>query len=318
MITLLRLVNDIFDDPKLSDDKLRTFGDDHIIRLANNNPGGIYDGLITATTNAYTSYYGSMTNEAVKEAVSEGFTINMNAKREAVLARLSKQQALVDYLFGEDSDTYQAFFPQGMTEYLREQLDNLTTILDRYLVAANANFTGAHAAEATDIAGLISAYKSARTAQRDAFSETDTLRTGRRETRKVLTLQLTRNILTLAIDFLENPDRFDDYYDVALLPKNTSSNGEDDTATTISGNVRSTLTNQPIVNARVVLSNADGSVEAFTDANGNYEMPLEIEETTTAELRAEAPDHSTSNRPITIQPGQDQVQDYQLGPIPMP
>ena len=315
MLELTRLVNDIFDDKDLSDSNLRAYADDHLIRLANNNPGSVYTPLITDTTTAYTAYYGSMTDEATKEAVSEGLTITMNTAKDAVLEKLSKQRDLVAYKFGADSPTYQQFFPQGMDEYRRAQLDDLTTILDRYSAAANLHLTADFPAEVTEVDALVTAYKDARTAQRDAFSETDTLRTDRRENRKTLTLQLTKNILTLAIDFLEDTDGFDDYYDPQLLPLNSGGGGSEepptDTGVSISGTVTDSSTGTPISGAEVTLSSAEGSTVTTTDAIGNYLFEIEdLPETINADLQVSISSYTTQNRPITLEQGGEYVEDF--------
>jgi|GEM_PF-2569132 len=316
MLNPIRLTNDIFSDPKLSDQKLRTYSDDHLIRLANNNPGGIYTGLITATTTAYTAYYGSMTNEAVIIAVSEGLTVAMNEARDLVLEELSKQQGLLTFLFGDGSNIYQQFLPQGLTEYQRVALDNLSVILDRYVTAAVAHLTAGYPAEVTAVSGLVTNYKAARAAQRDAFSQTDTLRTGRRETRKVLTVQLTRNLLILAGDFIDNPDRFDDYYDAALLPIGTSSE-DSDTSLKISGVVTDSVTNLPLVGARVLLGPEGAGLEALTGVAGIYSINVsELEEPTEGTMFVIMPGYETITRPVTVNPGEDQTQNFGLTPNP--
>ncbi|MCF8257978.1 MAG: carboxypeptidase-like regulatory domain-containing protein [Flavobacteriales bacterium] len=321
MITLTRLTNDIFADRDLSDANLRTFADDHLIRLANKNPGSIYDGLITATTTAYTAYYGIMTNQAVKEAVSEGLTESMNFKRDLVLARMSTQQDLISFLFKADHLTYQQFFPQGMTEYINARLDNLTTILDRYLVAMNANMPVAHATEVNDITNLINDYKAARTAQRDAFSETDILRTGRRETRKALTLQITRNILTLAIDFLDDPDGFDDYYDDSLLPKSSTGNDDGDDgsgngALTVNGMVKDPM-GMPINGATVTLGDGTQSITVTTGPDGKYTIDIpQLDGPISAPMKAEAPGFMAATLQIELKPGENQSIDLTLTSAP--
>lgn len=316
MILLTRLVNDIFADRELTDSNLRAFAEDHLIRLANNNPGSVYTPLITATTTLYTAYYGSMTSEATKEAISEGLTIAMNAAATAVLDKLSNQRDLVAYKFGADSPTYQQFFPQGMDEYRRARLDDLTTILDRYMVAANLHLTADFPAEVTEVGNLITAYTTARTAQRDAFSETDTLRTGRRESRKELTLQLTRNILTLAIDFLENPDGFDDYYDAQLLPLSSGVDTDTpstDTGATLGGTVTDMATGNPLVGAQVGLTSVQGDTFTTTDANGKYQFTFnELPETVNADIRVILIGYTPQTRPIIIEQGGEYVEDFQL------
>jgi hypothetical protein len=318
MINLLRLTNDIFDDKALSDLNLRSFSDNHLIRLANNNPGGVYSPMIASTTVAYTAYFGNMTNEAVKEAISEGLTVDMNIAREAVINKISKQQALVIFLFGDGIGIYQQFFPHGMDEYHQSKLDNLTTILERYQTAANAHLFTTYPTEVSDVTALITAYRNARNAQLSAFSETDTLRTGRRETRKVLTLQLTRNILTLAIDFLENPDRFNDYYDPSLLPKSSSNDNEDDDATIkVSGRVTIAASGMPIVNARVVLAGGGGAIEVFTGVGGYYTIEVPNPEAPEAgTLSVSATGFMSASSPVTINPDEDHNEDFGLHPAP--
>lgn len=315
MLELTRLVNDIFDDRDLSDSKLRAYADDHLLRLANNNPGSVYTPLISDTTTAYTAYYGSMTDEATKEAVSEGLTITMNTAKDAVLEKLRKQRDLVAFKFGADSPTYQQFFPQGLNEYNQAQLDDLTTILDRYSAAANLHLTLDFPAEVTEVDALITAYKDARVAQRDAFSETDALRTDRRENRKALTLQLTKNILTLAIDFLEDTDGFDDYYDPQLLPLGSSGGGTEapptDTGVSLSGTVTDSNTGTPLSGAEVELSSAEGATIATTDANGNYLFGIEdLPETINADLKVTLAGYTTQNRAITLEQGGEYVEDF--------
>lgn len=315
MINILRLVRDLYDDRELIDSRLRAFADDHLIRLANNNPGNVYDPLITATTTVYTAYYGSMTNEAVKEAITEGLTIATDNAAKAVIAKLSSQQNLVAYNFGKDSTIYQEFFPLGMDEYHQARIDDLGTLLDRYIAAATTHLTPAQAGE---VSTLATAFTNARTAQRNAFSETDTLRTGRREARKALTLQLTRNTLALASDFLDNQDGFDDYFDLTLLPISSSDSEPVASGTVIiSWVVIHAATGNPIGNARVWANNAEGLIETFTGSDGRYELEVEdVEETFSADLSAGAAGFGIQSRSITIEPGEDQTQDFGLSPMP--
>jgi hypothetical protein len=286
MLNPQRLVNDLFDDNDLSDPMLRAFSDDHMLRLQNNNPGNIYDPLIADTTAAYTSYYGSMVSEETKESVTEGLTIAMNNARDAVLKDIANLQDLVIYKFGQDSSEYQEFFPLGMDEYYQARLDDLTTILDRFETAANLHLNVDHAGEVAEVSGLIADYKTARQNQKDAFSETDTLRTERRENRKVLTMQLTKNFLTLALDFLEDPDRYDDYYDPQYLPLRSGggddddgddSGGDDDDNDTTSVSITGLVTYPdltPASGARVYVLGPDGEelFEVFTNDSGTYEL----------------------------------------------
>lgn len=218
MLHLNRLAIDIFAQHDLSDANLRAFADDHLIRLANNNPGGIYDSMIATTTIAYTAYYGNMTTEAVKKAVAEGHTKDTRLAKAALMARLRKQNALLEFKFGQDSGIYQQFFPQGMNAFNTAGLDVLGLLLVPYITAASAHLQADYATEVDTITVLTTAYNDARTAQRVAFSAKNATATARRANRKALTKQMTRNFLIIASNNVDNIDRFDNLYDAGLLP----------------------------------------------------------------------------------------------------
>jgi hypothetical protein len=326
MINPIRLVKDIFDDLSLSDIRLQPYTNDHLIRLGNNNPGGIYSQLITDTTLAYTGFYGKLTEQDTKEAISEGLTITSTNAKAAVLVLLSTQRDLVAYKFGAQSTIYQEFFPQGVDEYHQARMDVLPRLLERYVGAATTHLTADFPAEVTQISGLTTAYTNARNAQLGIFSETDAVRTGRRETRKVLTLQLTKNLLTLAIDFLDNPDRFDDYYNAEMLPITASSSGDSGeqppagTATSLGGTVVDEVTLAPQSGVVMKLSNAQGSTSAITDADGKYQFEeLFLTATASGTLAAIVGGNIFQSRPITLEPGGNYTENFQLGPAtPLP
>jgi hypothetical protein len=229
MIALEKLIQDLFDDPKLSNTNLRSFSDDHLVRLSLNNPGGVYSPLITDTAARYTGYFGSMTDLAVKEAIRQNLTITTIQVRVAVIERIRTVNGLVVYRFGAGSATYESFYPHGLSEYTEARLDDLTVLLSRFASAAGTHLTATDPAEVTAINADILAFNNARTAQHTVFAEEDMLRTGRNVTRKELTRQLTRNLLIIAADMIDDADRFNDYFDSTYLPRSSSSSTTDGT-----------------------------------------------------------------------------------------
>ena len=212
-----RLIEDLFDDKNLADYNLRGFTDDALLRLSIpvNNPGGIYSQLITDTSAKYAAFFGQMTNAATKKAISEGLTVTMDATKALLIKHMSDLEGLVSYQFRDDPATYQEFYPQGMTEYHHANLTQLPMLIQRFQNAANAHLT---AVEAAVLTARINAFTAARTAQTTVFAEVETLQTGRRADRKLLTLQLTTNMLTIALNNIENPDNYNNYYNPSYLP----------------------------------------------------------------------------------------------------
>lgn len=72
-----------------------------------------------------------------------------------------------------------------------------------------------------------------------------------------------------------------------------------------------------IPDATLRISTPEGSLETQTDSNGDYNFSLPgLTEPLSATLTAEALGMSPDTRPVTIQPGQQQEQNFQLNPEP--
>src|SRR5688572_30545607 len=117
MIELIKYFRILFMSAKISRERLKDFTEDHIIRLTNNNPGGIFTVILTAVTNAYNSYYGDMSSEEVNLAVQEGKTVAMNNSRALLEKQLSDHEKLVAYTYRNAPETYEEFYPLGLKEY---------------------------------------------------------------------------------------------------------------------------------------------------------------------------------------------------------
>lgn len=220
MLDPVRLVTDLFKEKNLSDSNLRVFTEYFLICLAlpDNNPGGIYNTLLVDTTLCYQNLYGSMVSQLNKAGVSKGLTITVNNAFDAVINKLRALQGLVKFKFGRNSATYKEFFPQGMKEYHHATLAGAEIPFTRFRAIATMRLQADYPAEVAEISTLISNYHNAWLAKVNIYSLRDNTATGRHQHRKALTLQLTKSFLIIASNNLENPDRFDNYYDKQYLP----------------------------------------------------------------------------------------------------
>lgn len=230
MLNPERYTDDLFDDQRLPDYKLRGFAQDHLLRLVipANNPGGIYTTIITDTTSKFNAFFGSMDSEASKEAFSEGLSLNMENAKATAISEIIRFEGLVIFQFGKTSAAYQAFYPQGLTEYHKATISEVPGLFARFYTAATTYLNATHPADVANLDATFTSFTNARAAQLTALAEVDMLQTGRREGRKALTLQLTTNMLTIALNNLGNPDNYNNYYNPAYLPLT-------ETATSISG-----------------------------------------------------------------------------------
>lgn len=215
-----KLIEDLFDDVHFADYNLRSFTQDHLLRLVIpiNNPGGIYTTIISDTTTKFNAFFGKIDDETFRLALREGLTISMESAKSSAIADIRRFEGLVTFQFGATSTQYQAFYPQGLSEYHDANLDHLPGLFTRFLSAANLYLSGTHPADVAALATLLGNFSTARNTQLTAFAEIETVQTGRRQDRKALTLQLTTNLLTIALNNLENPDTFNNYFNPSYLP----------------------------------------------------------------------------------------------------
>lgn len=80
----------------------------------------------------------------------------------------------------------------------------------------------------------------------------------------------------------------------------------------VSGYAKDAVTNMALGGVKMILSNAEGSLEVFTDATGFYVMEVELSQVTSANLSTELMGYMPSMRPVTLTPGKSQVQDFML------
>lgn len=225
MYNPLKLIEDNFDDIRLTTINLKGFTEDHLVRLSKpvNNPGSIYSSLITATTTKYNAYYGKISNELTYKAIAEGTTITRNDARKAVEEKISNLQGLIKFKFGEASGVYQEFYPLGAREYQDAREVEAGPLFERFVTAATTHLTADYPTEVTAISNLVDAFNTAFAARESAVSDVDNVGTGKETDRKALTLQLCTNFLTIAINNLQNSDKFLDYYNLFYLPLSEAS-----------------------------------------------------------------------------------------------
>lgn len=217
MIELAKYFRILFLSVRISRVRLKEFTEDHIIRLTNNNPGGIFTTILTAVTNAYTNYYGDMSSEEINLAVQEGKTIAMNESREALEKQLSENEKLVAYTYRNNLSLYEEFYPLGLTEYQNADLGTFDTITQRYKSVLSNHSADFPVQFVTDYNTVQGTFKANRDAQITAFSDVSTERSDLQTTRPELAYHLTKNLLTIALQYLGDESKAEVYFNQAIL-----------------------------------------------------------------------------------------------------
>ncbi len=203
--------------PQISRERLKDFTESHIARLTANNPGGIFTTILTNITNAYNSYFGDLSSESVNLAVQEGKTIAMESSKTALLKNISENEGLISYTYRNNPETYEEFYPQGVDEYYQADLPTLETISNRYLTVLTnhaADFTAVFVATYGLLQGT---YVANRAAQTTAKGNVDSERSDLATSRPALALQLTKNLLTISLEYAGDESKAAVYFDQSIL-----------------------------------------------------------------------------------------------------
>ncbi len=217
MIELMKYFRILFLSSKISRERLKDFTESHILNLTAHNPGGIFTAILTAVTTAYNNYYGDLSSEAVNLAVQEGKTIAMNESRVALEKQLSDNEKLVAYTYRNDKNTYEEFYPLGITEYNQADLGTFDTITERYKTVLASHAGDFTAGFVTDYNTARATFKTNRDAQVTAIGNVTNERSDMNTTRPALAQQLTTNLLTIALQYLGDESKSDVYFNQAIL-----------------------------------------------------------------------------------------------------
>ena len=214
---LKRLFKNHFDTKEISDDNLRKFAEVHLQRLSANNGTAQFTTMITATTTAYTNYFGAITNEDTKFAIQQGLTVTMNNIVENFKNFASKKEGLVFGNYGKESPEYQEFYPNGVTEYRQANLANIETLMSRFVAAAERHQAELGAVLLSDAENFLADFKNARTAQLTKIGEVQAQKSTTSTTRDGIENELMRNVHLIASMFIGEVDRCMDFFDQSFI-----------------------------------------------------------------------------------------------------
>ena len=231
MINLETFFKNHLNTNRISDDNMKKFAHTNLQRMSSNNSGGEFTQMITDTTNAYTDYYGSITDEDTKYTIQQGLTVTMNNAMEAFKDAVStKAVHVVLTYYKKESAEYQEFFPEGAVEYSGATLKNIEQLMDRMVTAANRHVADLGIPFVTEMQGYRDTFKLARDAQLAKIGEVKDSKVDSSTTRDVLENELMKNILRIAIMYLGDIPRCMVFFDQSFI-RDSSDNGEEEEPT---------------------------------------------------------------------------------------
>jgi hypothetical protein len=124
---------------------------------------------------------------------------------------------MVNYTFGENSVAYQEFYPHGTAEYTHMTKTNANELMANMQNACQKHAASLTPAIVTTMENLSRDYDLARRSQLDKSASIEGKQDETSAARAELKLQLQKNLLTLALDFIGQPDKCHTYFQTSLL-----------------------------------------------------------------------------------------------------
>lgn len=206
-----------FSAMNIGSNKFRKFCEIHIQRIAARNDGGKYSTMLTETTNAYTTLFGAMTDGDTKFAVQQSYTKTTNSAVNEFKQTVSQKEGTVRGNWGKETAVYQEFFPLGITEYSQATLGNVETLMNRIVAAAEAHVTELGQAFVDLFKDIRSRFITARANQLQKIGEVKGSKTVLGDAKENLEKQLMKNLLTLAMEFMDDPETGITFFDQSIV-----------------------------------------------------------------------------------------------------
>ena len=217
MLHIVKFFENLFDDAKITVNRLIDFAKDNIGKMTSNNTGGIYTSRITATQTKVDALQTVLDNKNTDGSNYAGSTVSKTQSRAYFQNYLSQQEGLIKSVFGKGSQQYTEFFPKGLSGFQQATDTNFDSMAKTVVQKATEYVAELGTPFKTQITALYTAYDTAFDTQDsnkinvEGVSEAETIAS------LALQLQLTDNVLFTANSNINNPTAADIYFNTALL-----------------------------------------------------------------------------------------------------
>lgn len=225
MLNLERLFKIQFDSSKISDDNFRKFAFDHLQKLKVNNTSGEFDGMIKETSIVYDKFMTTTSSEHNKQAVQKAKTLEVNNIMEEFKKLVRRKEGYIRSVFGKDSPYYLEFFPRGVSEYSMATKSNIIRLMDTFVESGKKYAKSLGEQFAIEFDNVRKRYINARTLQVEQMGMVEMEKSLNEDCRQKLERQLNKNLYTLAIMFMGDPERGMDFFNQSIIRPNHASNG---------------------------------------------------------------------------------------------
>ncbi|HEX8372191.1 MAG TPA: hypothetical protein VF585_05400 [Chthoniobacterales bacterium] len=225
MLKLSRFFENIFSVRGISSEELRSFAEDHLGKLEAHSA---YATMLTATQAVFDPFDAALSARAEQIGSLGGDTLTKDQVLQLFRTKIRQRRGRVVDVFAEGSAEYREIFPQGLTYYTKATMETIKQRLD-YAVEKFTKFQAQLGAPLlAEFTALRSSFNEARTGQVEVKGQVSQARGAVKTTRTALELQLMKNLLTLAKDFVGQPEKEAEFFDQSKLEDPTQSQEAED------------------------------------------------------------------------------------------
>lgn len=217
MNTLERIFDGMFNSKNITSERLVKCADDHTSKTEANNPAGVYTAIITETRTKSNALQSILNTSENSQSTGKGGTVEKNQARKDCEAFISKGEGLIKYHYEERSPVYIEFFPNGITGYTKASDPEFKTMMNVFVEKANDYKVKLGADFATEAAAKNSAFNASASDHIADNANISTARSNKEIAHDELAMQLTKNILTIALQNLGNVNAMKTYFNTSLL-----------------------------------------------------------------------------------------------------
>jgi hypothetical protein len=263
----------------ISETRIKSFAIDHLVKIAHFNTGGQYDAMLNDTQLAYTAFFGEITDEDAMKALQKSRTRSVDLFIKSFKGQISDVRDVIASVLKAKSPEYLEFFPRGVSEYTNATKSNIDVLLDRFKVKIISFSTSFSAVFVAQVKAFSDQYDMARGAQLATKEDVSAYIGTTAEKREKLEKQMSKNVMTLAIEFYDEPEKALAFFNQGLLrkrshPKTGEINSEYTLAVPEGMNVIAdfTLKNEP--GYYLLIANTGGGPVFFYSAADTTGLPV--------------------------------------------
>jgi hypothetical protein len=217
MKDLHSILENPFDPSESGMNKSLAFTTDHLQKMISNNPGGFLTARIAATSAALAAVQSFATTDETKLAIRKARKASKDMFRKSLPASITKLHAAVVAKFGAKSPDDKECFPGGRNLFRKSTDDALQNHLQAMINGLTARQAALGAQVVTDANALLTGWNGVWSASETSSGAKTLTEADRRNARAALCLELFKNLLTIALNFPDQPAKLDLFMQQSLL-----------------------------------------------------------------------------------------------------